>query len=111
LLEELDKQPLAKSPLERRIAELECLLACPVLGEHAENAAAVSEGYKSGTLEYISGQYPLQRREEGSGPETIGTIRPQGGIVEEFPVSRGIWIESVQKQPALHPHFSTRRMW
>jgi hypothetical protein len=36
ILEELDKLPPPKSPLERRIEELEGLLASPIIGEHAK---------------------------------------------------------------------------
>ncbi|RLL94592.1 hypothetical protein CFD26_104158 [Aspergillus turcosus] len=78
VLEELDKQPPPKSPLERRIEELERILASPVIGEHAENAAAVLEGYKSGTLEYLSGQYYIFKEgKRVAGPRPLSEFDPK----------------------------------
>ncbi|GFG18649.1 hypothetical protein IFM5058_09216 [Aspergillus udagawae] len=97
LLEKLDKRPPAKTSPERRIAELESLLASPVIGERAENAAAVLDGYKPGTLEYLSGQYYIFK--EGKrvpGPRPLAQFGPKEVLWGEFPNPRGIWIESCE---------------
>ncbi|KAF7114494.1 hypothetical protein CNMCM5793_008798 [Aspergillus hiratsukae] len=84
LLEELDKQPPAKSPLERRIEELELILASPEI-----------DGYKSGTLEYISGQYYIFKEgKRVAGPRPLAQFDPKEVLFGEFPNPRGIWIES-----------------
>jgi hypothetical protein len=40
-------------------------LASPVIGEHAENAAAVLEGYKSGTLDISPGNIESSKKGRG----------------------------------------------
>lgn len=78
--------------------ELELILASPEIGEteHAENAAAVLDGYKSGTLEYISGQYYIFKEgKRVAGPRPLAQFDPKEVLFGEFPNPRGIWIESV----------------
>lgn len=98
ILEGLDKRPPEKSPVEKRIEELERLLASPVIGEHAGNAAAVLEGYKSGNLEYVPGHYYIYRNgKQEAGPRPLSGFDPEKVLWEEYPSPRGIWIETVSQ--------------
>ena len=98
IIERLDRLPPEKSPVEKRIEELECLLASPVIGEHAGNATAVLEGFRSGDLEYVPEHYYIFRNgKQEAGPRPLSGFDPKKVLFEEYPSPRGIWIESVSQ--------------
>lgn len=95
-LKEVDKLPKPKSALEKRLEELEILLHSPMASEHTTNVAAVLEGYKSGTLTWLEGQYYIFR--DGrivAGPRPMSEFDPQKVLFEEFPGPRSVWLEVV----------------
>lgn len=64
----------------------------PSIAELAANSAAVLEGYKSGTLEYISRQYYIfQECERIAGPRVrpLSEFDPKKVLWEEFRNPRG----------------------
>jgi hypothetical protein len=96
VLERLDKLPVKKSPLEQRIEQLEGVVNNPTREEHVENAKAILEGYKTGTLQYIPGQFYIF--ENGSlvaGPRPLSECDYGKILWEEFPGPKGVWIEEV----------------
>lgn len=99
ILEGLDKLPPEKSRVKKeRIEELELLLASPVIGEHASNAAAVLDGFKSGQLAYVAGHYYIFRNgKKAAGPRPLSGFDPEKVLWEEYPNPRGIWIESMSQ--------------
>lgn len=97
ILEGLEKLPPEKSPVEKRM-ELEHLLASPVIGEHAGNAAAVLEGYKSGQLAYVPAHYYIYKNgKKEAGPRPLSGFDPEKVLWGEYPNPRGVWIESVNQ--------------
>jgi hypothetical protein len=96
MLNKLDQRPPPKSPVEKRIEELEQLFKSSVIGDHAENAGAILEGYRSGTLEYIPGYYYIFKNgEKVAGPRPLEAYDPRKVLFEEFPNPKGIWVEEV----------------
>ena len=91
ILEGLDKLPPEESPIEKRIEELELLLASPVIGEHASNAAAVLDGFKSGQLAYVASHYYIFRNgKKEAGPRPLSGLDPEKVLWGEHPNPRGI---------------------
>jgi hypothetical protein len=86
--------------------ELNHLLGSPIVGEHAANAAAVLEGYRSGTPEYISGNTLCRRRDRVGSPSPLSQLDPKKELWRQIPGPRGIWTESFLF--LIYPHFTSR---
>lgn len=65
-------------------------------GEHVRNVAAVLEGYNSGNLTWLDGQYyAFQDGRSVAGPRPMSEFDPQKVLFEEFPGPRSVWLEVV----------------
>ncbi|KAJ9287783.1 hypothetical protein DTO021C3_4588 [Paecilomyces variotii] len=102
LFEELDKLPPPPTPLQQRIQDIETILQTPgalkIPGQH-ENAVAVLNAYKSGTLQFIPGNYYIFKNGQliaGPKPMTPSMIND---IVSEYSILRDLWIEECHPAP------------